>query len=156
MAHQAYRPIAASSAPLENPDSAPPTGHVLSKDEWEEIKPLIYRLYIEEEKSFLRIKPIITEIHGRAPTRNQFDKRVQRWGFRKNVSRADREAVSNGSLSGTRATQVIARTQNKRGTSRRPAREPDNKTEAGNANHRGMLLGKFGPQILYLQLCAER
>jgi len=94
MAPKPHRSIVSSSPTLEKPSTIlPPRERVLSKDEWESIKPLIYRLYIQEEKTFARIKPTILELFGYAPTRNQFDKRVQRWGFKKNLTRDERDVL---------------------------------------------------------------
>ena len=150
MAYQPYQSIASSSntPTLNNDASNPPSGHVLSKDEWEDIKPLIYRLYIEEDKTFLRIKPFITEIHGRAPTRNQFDKRVQRWGFRKNVPRADRDVLSHGSASGS---QNITGKGNKQGNPRRRVKEFE--TQASKPAQPGITFGKFGLQVCFATGC---
>jgi len=41
---------------------------ILSKDRWEELRPLIQRLYIDENKTFKAITEILREIHNFVPT----------------------------------------------------------------------------------------
>lgn len=99
MTSKPQRPIAlASKIPV---DTALPIGthvprQVISKDKWEEIKPVIHRLYIVEHKAFSKIKPIIAEKYGFTPTSSQFGKRVNKWGFKKNASRDQRLKIVHG------------------------------------------------------------
>lgn len=59
------------------------TRQVLPKDRWDELKPLIYQLYIQEGKTFNNIQEIFCETYGFSPTLGQFKKRLTTWGFRK-------------------------------------------------------------------------
>jgi len=59
------------------------TRQVLPKDRWDELKPIIYQLYIKEGKTFKQIQEIFTETYGFCPTLGQFKKRLTTWGFRK-------------------------------------------------------------------------
>jgi len=59
------------------------TRQVLAKDQWDELKPIIYQLYIREGKTFNKIQEIFAETYGFSPTLGQFKKRLTAWGFRK-------------------------------------------------------------------------
>lgn len=111
MAGHGYRPILSTDAVHNNNDNGPSksfSGQVLSQKEWAEIKPLIYRLYVEEGKTFERIKPFIAEmLHGHAPlpTRSSFDKKIRRWGFKKKVSKGVANGPVGNSCSAGRTTE---------------------------------------------------
>lgn len=49
-----------------------------------ELKPLIHRLYIEENQTLSQIRLYLARHHGFTITNNQFNRRVREWGFRKN------------------------------------------------------------------------
>jgi hypothetical protein len=67
---------------------------VLSSDKWEQLRPLIGRLYLREKKTFRMISAILQENHGFSPTKSQFDKRVRQWGFKKNASQHERHMIT--------------------------------------------------------------
>jgi len=70
-----------------------PTRQILSHDSWEELKPLIYRLYIEENMAFSSVAKIIHESHGFLPTKRQFGTRLAKWGFKKNATKEERKKL---------------------------------------------------------------
>ncbi|KAH8602002.1 hypothetical protein B0O99DRAFT_127737 [Bisporella sp. PMI_857] len=57
---------ACSAAPVDQ--SAPIPRQILSKDHWEDLRPLIQRLYIDENKTFRAITEILRESHNFVPT----------------------------------------------------------------------------------------
>jgi tetratricopeptide (TPR) repeat protein len=63
---------------------------VISNNHWEELKPFIERLYIDEGKTFPKIAAILQQAHGFTPTKSQFNKRITKWGLRKNTSKHER------------------------------------------------------------------
>ncbi|KAH8593211.1 hypothetical protein B0O99DRAFT_627511 [Bisporella sp. PMI_857] len=76
-----------SEQPFKDQSRRKPTRSVqLSKLEWEELKPLIYRLYIQENRTLASITRSIAEGHGFTPTQKQLTTRLKTWGFRKNTS----------------------------------------------------------------------
>lgn len=83
---------------------------VLSKDEWEELKPIIRNLYIEKKWTFRRIVTFLCDHHAFAPTKRQFDTRVAQWGFKKNASRNDRRKIleSNGPATVGRSGKLVS------------------------------------------------
>lgn len=74
-------------------NAVPVPRQVLSKDRWEELKPLIHRLYIDENKKFQEVAAILRDSYGFLPTKKQFDTRVKSWGLKKNLSQSERHAV---------------------------------------------------------------
>jgi len=53
---------------------APRTRRLLSKDQWEELRPFIHRVYILENQSFKKLALILKETYGFAPTvSNQYE-----------------------------------------------------------------------------------
>lgn len=66
---------------------------IITSKKWEQLKPLIRTLYIDENKTFPRIESILKAREGFAPTKSQFDKRVKKWGFKKNASRVERRRI---------------------------------------------------------------
>jgi len=100
MSFQPYRTI--QPDPDYIPDLQFPVGpaktprQVLSKEDWEELKPLIQRLYIEEKKTFRRICTILSHSHGFTPTKRQFGAKIHQWGFKKNTTREERRRIVRG------------------------------------------------------------
>jgi len=47
---------------------APKLRRLLSKDQWEELRPFIHRVYILENQSFKKLAVILKETYGFAPT----------------------------------------------------------------------------------------
>ncbi|KAG9244389.1 hypothetical protein BJ878DRAFT_72772 [Calycina marina] len=68
----------------------------LSKEEWEKLRTLIQRWYIEENKTFRKIASLLSESHGFTPTKKQFSLRVTQWGFRKNTTKNERKQILEG------------------------------------------------------------
>ncbi|PMD38715.1 hypothetical protein L207DRAFT_584112 [Hyaloscypha variabilis F] len=62
----------------------------LKRQQWESLKPLIQRVYIEEDKPFHYVADILSNEHGFEPSKRQFLRKMNEWGFRKNVSRSER------------------------------------------------------------------
>lgn len=65
----------------------------LSREQWENLKDLISRLYVDENKTFRKIATILLEAHGFEPTKGQLSTRRRSWGFKKNASRKERFAI---------------------------------------------------------------
>jgi hypothetical protein len=102
MESQSFRAILPSQdyIPLSVKRSTP--RQVLSKDQWEELKPIIDRLYMKENRTFRQISGILGESYGFAPTKTQFNIRLKQWGFKKNASRQNRlEFLNNPDKLGT-------------------------------------------------------
>ncbi|KAH8597696.1 hypothetical protein B0O99DRAFT_64775 [Bisporella sp. PMI_857] len=55
--------------------------------EWEVLKPTIRSLWYENDMSFKEVARILLQQHNFEPTKKQFARRVEKWGFRKNYSR---------------------------------------------------------------------
>jgi hypothetical protein len=76
MASHPYRTLVPKSASAPPSASSPSPGdstphvprQILSGEQWEELKPIIRRLYIDENKSFLKTASILQETHGFTPT----------------------------------------------------------------------------------------
>ena len=88
----------------------------ISRQQWEEMKPLIQRVYIRENKTFRQLKNILRVEYGVEPTYgslsycsvvdiglhegvlmglsgHQFSRKVDEWGFKKNVSGSERRKM---------------------------------------------------------------
>ncbi|KAH8769288.1 hypothetical protein BGZ57DRAFT_466020 [Hyaloscypha finlandica] len=63
------------------------------KEQWIALKPLIYRLYITESRTFIKVAQYLREHHGFNPTKKQFLRRAKEWGFEKNVKKEERRAI---------------------------------------------------------------
>jgi len=48
--------------------SVPVRRQVLSDSQWEDLKPIIRRLYIDENKTYSKVARILRDSHGFAPT----------------------------------------------------------------------------------------
>ncbi|KAG4437237.1 hypothetical protein IFR05_007291 [Cadophora sp. M221] len=87
-----------SSAPHTDISSRPsePSGSKrkeFSKEQWEDLKPLIRRLYLDENMTRQAVTKCIIQEHNFEPTRRQFLRKISEWGFEKNVKKAEREAI---------------------------------------------------------------
>ncbi|KAM3067142.1 hypothetical protein ACMFMG_011696 [Clarireedia jacksonii] len=58
----------------------------LSHDEWEQLKPIIKRMYIDENQSFKLIQRFFTSEYQSTPT-------TEKWGFGKNIKKKVRDAI---------------------------------------------------------------
>lgn len=63
------------------------------KSHWKALKPLIHRLYIEENQKFTKVAAYLDQNHGLNPTKKQFLRRVKEWEFEKNVKGQERRAI---------------------------------------------------------------
>ena len=83
------------------------------RQQWERLKPLIQRIYIDENKPFHYLAEILRTEHGFEPTwglspihnlnwpqntnkdlrKRQFSRKIDTWGLRKNVSRRERRQI---------------------------------------------------------------
>jgi len=89
-------PSCISAVPVSIP-SARVQRQVLSQDQWEDLKPIIRRLYIEENQTFPKICTILSSTHGFTPTKRQFNSKINRWGFRKNATKEERRRIAQSS-----------------------------------------------------------
>lgn len=81
------------SEPQPPSAALPVTRCILSPQEWEDLKPAIRRLYVEENLTFRRTAQVLSEEYGFLPTKRQFDIRVNKWGFKKNASKDERDSI---------------------------------------------------------------
>ncbi|KAG0651284.1 hypothetical protein D0Z07_1582 [Hyphodiscus hymeniophilus] len=65
----------------------------LSSAEWEELKPTIERLYIDEERHFKDVRVILETNHNFMPSKKMFDDKIKKWGLRKNATRDQRKVI---------------------------------------------------------------
>ncbi|KAL2071788.1 hypothetical protein VTL71DRAFT_13023 [Oculimacula yallundae] len=65
----------------------------LPKEQWEELKPLIRRLYLDENMTRERVTKCIVEEYDFSPTKRQFLRKISEWGFEKNVKKAERRLI---------------------------------------------------------------
>ncbi|PMD41145.1 TPR-like protein [Hyaloscypha variabilis F] len=65
----------------------------MTRQQWETLKPLIQRVYIEENKPFPYLARILREEHNFEPSKRQFARQIEKWGFRKNVSSSERRRI---------------------------------------------------------------
>ncbi|KAH8596205.1 hypothetical protein B0O99DRAFT_740757 [Bisporella sp. PMI_857] len=65
----------------------------ITKQEWESMKSFIQRVYIDENKSFPYLAAALLTEFGLEPTKRQFSRKVEEWGFRKNVSQSERRNI---------------------------------------------------------------
>jgi hypothetical protein len=72
------------------------------------LKPVIQRLYIDENQTFPKVAEYLDQNHGFKPTKKQFFGRISEWGFEKNVKRDERRAIL-GSLGVVREGEFQAR-----------------------------------------------
>jgi hypothetical protein len=78
------------------------------KEQWLALKPVIQRLYIDENQTFPKVAEYLDQNHGFKPTKKQFFGRISEWGFEKNVKRDERRAIL-GSLGVVREGEFQAR-----------------------------------------------
>jgi len=57
-----------TSATLVVSDTVVTPRQVLSKEQWENLRPLITRLYIDENKTFKSVAAVLRELHNFVPT----------------------------------------------------------------------------------------
>jgi hypothetical protein len=95
MASQSSRVLApalpGSPHPTEQSDNPRPIPRqVLTRDKWDELKPVIRQLYVDEHLPYPKVASILRASYGFLPTKGQFKARVSEWGFKKNTSRSER------------------------------------------------------------------
>ncbi|PVH68814.1 TPR-like protein [Cadophora sp. DSE1049] len=66
---------------------------VISRQQWDDMKSFIRRIYIDENKTFYQVANDIRNNFGWEPTKRQFSRKIEEWGFRKNVSRIERRRI---------------------------------------------------------------
>ncbi|KAF7857298.1 hypothetical protein EAF04_009539 [Stromatinia cepivora] len=75
---------------------------VLSSEEWLKFKPIIQRLYINENKTFKVVAGKLLSEVGFCPTKRQFTRKIEEWGLKKNFRKAERKfLLQNGNPNGT-------------------------------------------------------
>ncbi|KAF4627744.1 hypothetical protein G7Y89_g10410 [Cudoniella acicularis] len=73
--------------------SGDPKIREMTRQQWESLKSLIQRIYIDENKPFRYVAKVLREEHSFEPTKRQFSRQIEKWGFRKNVSRSERRMI---------------------------------------------------------------
>ncbi|KAJ8131255.1 hypothetical protein O1611_g2369 [Lasiodiplodia mahajangana] len=81
--------IPAPEAP--NVNYASPSPRQLSDAEWGDLKDLLHKLYIQENKTLEKIRTILRKHHGLVLTQKQLTKRFSEWKFKKNVKHVEME-----------------------------------------------------------------
>ncbi|KAJ8058773.1 hypothetical protein OCU04_011762 [Sclerotinia nivalis] len=75
---------------------------VLSSEEWLKFKPIIQRLYIDENKTFKVVASKLLSEVGFCPTKRQFTRKIEEWGLKKNFRKTERKfLLQNRNLNGT-------------------------------------------------------
>ncbi|KAI0491036.1 hypothetical protein F4859DRAFT_520625 [Xylaria cf. heliscus] len=69
--------------------SAPGRARQLSDTGWGDLKDLLHRLYIQENRTLEKIRTILREQHGLVLTQKQLTKRFSEWRFKKNVKQTE-------------------------------------------------------------------
>ena len=64
-----------------------------SKEKWAALKPIIQRLYVDENQTFRQVASCLARNHGFSPTKKQFLRRIKEWGLEKNVKGDERRAI---------------------------------------------------------------
>ncbi|KAH7420221.1 hypothetical protein BKA64DRAFT_700222 [Cadophora sp. MPI-SDFR-AT-0126] len=65
----------------------------ISKEQWETLKPLIRRLYLDESMTRKAVTKHIVKECDFAPTKRQFNRKISEWGLEKNTKKAERLSV---------------------------------------------------------------
>ncbi|KAH6713412.1 hypothetical protein BKA61DRAFT_675655 [Leptodontidium sp. MPI-SDFR-AT-0119] len=65
----------------------------LLKEQWEDLKPLIRRLYLDDNMTREAVTKYIVQEYNFEPTKRQFLRKISEWGFEKNVKKAERKAI---------------------------------------------------------------
>ncbi|OIW35451.1 TPR-like protein [Coniochaeta ligniaria NRRL 30616] len=60
---------------------------------WEELKPVIQRLYIDENRTQADTAEILAQSHGFRPTKKQFTRKVTEWNLKKNFRQSERDQI---------------------------------------------------------------
>ncbi|TGO39338.1 hypothetical protein BHYA_0056g00500 [Botrytis hyacinthi] len=77
----------------------PPTHHphhggkVITDADWPDLKPIIHRLYIIDNLTFLKVKEALSLEFGYNITKRQFTRKVETWGFKKNFRKNERDEI---------------------------------------------------------------
>ncbi|PMD24378.1 hypothetical protein NA56DRAFT_35355 [Hyaloscypha hepaticicola] len=65
----------------------------LARKNWDDLKPTIRELYLDQGQTLKQLIKYLEEHHGFRPTRKQLLYRISRWGFEKNVKKNERRAI---------------------------------------------------------------
>ncbi|PQE22729.1 kinesin light chain protein [Rutstroemia sp. NJR-2017a BVV2] len=77
---------------------------IITREEWENLKPYIHLHYIERNQTFLQVKIGLESKFGVSLTPRQFKRKIEDWGFKKNFRKAEKEQlISSCTLSGSLA-----------------------------------------------------
>lgn len=66
---------------------------MISHQQWENLRPIIKRLYVDENRTMKNTSKHLGENHGFEPTKRQLLRKITEWGFEKNVKRQERQAI---------------------------------------------------------------
>ncbi|KAH7350569.1 hypothetical protein BKA65DRAFT_241417 [Rhexocercosporidium sp. MPI-PUGE-AT-0058] len=78
----------------------------ITNEQWEELKPLIRRLYLDENMTREAVTKFIVQEYNFEPTKRQFLRKISKWGFEKNVRKAERKAILLDSATNQSAFEV--------------------------------------------------
>ncbi|KAF7956127.1 hypothetical protein EAE96_005047 [Botrytis aclada] len=74
-------------------------GKLITDADWPALKPIIHRLYIIDNLTFLKLKEALNLEFGYNITKRQFTRKVESWGFKKNFRKNERdELVKSGKI----------------------------------------------------------
>ncbi|KAF7887937.1 uncharacterized protein EAF01_011091 [Botrytis porri] len=68
-------------------------GKVITDADWPALKPIIHRLYIIDNLTFLKVKEALNLEFGFNITKRQFTRKVETWGFKKNFRKNERDEI---------------------------------------------------------------
>lgn len=71
-------------------------GKAVTEADWPTLKPVIYRLYISENLTFPKVKEALNVEFKFNITKRQFTRKIEKWGFRKNFRKDEREEIVKG------------------------------------------------------------
>ncbi|CZR54809.1 uncharacterized protein PAC_04693 [Phialocephala subalpina] len=89
---RSQEPSASQTLHSENDLAARKNG-MLSREQWENLKPIIRRLYIDENETIKSTSKYLGEHHNFEPTKRQLLRKISEWGFEKNVKRPERQVI---------------------------------------------------------------
>ncbi|KAH8753453.1 hypothetical protein F5882DRAFT_385691 [Hyaloscypha sp. PMI_1271] len=72
-------------------NSSKPQG--LAKKNWNDLKPTVRELYLNQGQTLKQLAKHLEEHHGFRPTKKQLLYRISQWGFEKNVKKNERRAI---------------------------------------------------------------
>ncbi|PMD59823.1 uncharacterized protein K444DRAFT_529152, partial [Hyaloscypha bicolor E] len=87
------QPNIAKPAPGPGPNATASCGHASSRAEWNRFRPLIKRLYIDEEKTLKEVMAVMEREHGHRATAKMYKDRIKKWNLDKKTKEEEAWAM---------------------------------------------------------------